>query len=90
MDSCAGDVHLSLGGRLRVEGIEVRMTGSKAALIHAILEKKMGTAKVPIFVSNRLCRAFSKQKITESSLSCAAPADTPAAFAAAATRRSAA
>jgi hypothetical protein len=32
---------------IRVSGNEVRMTGSKATLMGAVLEKKMGTVKVP-------------------------------------------
>jgi hypothetical protein len=33
---------------IRIAGNEVRMTGSKAALMGTVLEKKMGTAAVPI------------------------------------------
>ncbi len=42
-------LHL-LVNEIRVSGNEVRMTGSKAALVHAVLQKKMGTAMVPTFV----------------------------------------
>jgi site-specific DNA recombinase len=35
---------------IRVSGNEITMTGSKAALVHAVLQKKMDTAMVPIFV----------------------------------------
>lgn len=38
-----------LVNEIRVTGKEVQMTGSKAALLGAVLEKKMGTLKVPTF-----------------------------------------
>lgn len=39
-----------LVNEIRVSGNEVRMTGSKAALMHAVLQKKMGTVMVPTFI----------------------------------------
>jgi site-specific DNA recombinase len=38
-----------LVNEIRVSGNEVSMTGSKAALMHAVLQKKMGTMTVPTF-----------------------------------------
>jgi site-specific DNA recombinase len=43
-----------LVNEIRVSGNEIRMTGSKATLVHAVLQKKMDTAMVPTFVSNWL------------------------------------
>ena len=43
-----------LVSEIRVLGNEVRMTGSKAALASAMLQKKMDTAKVPTFVQSWL------------------------------------
>jgi hypothetical protein len=39
-----------LVNEIRVSGNEIRMTGSEAALVQAVLQKKMDTAMVPTFV----------------------------------------
>ena len=43
-----------LVNEIRVSGDEIKMTGSKAALVHAVLQKKMDTMEVPSFVQSWL------------------------------------
>jgi hypothetical protein len=43
-----------LMNEIRVSGNEIRMTGSKPASVHAVLQKKMDTAMVPTFVQSWL------------------------------------
>ena len=43
-----------LVNEIKVSGNEIRMTGSKAAIVHTLLQKKIDTTRVPTFVRNWL------------------------------------